>query len=401
MLLEIGEERLPHLGEHGSPGLGLHGDALALRLVEIVELAIPRHHRIAVYHLVDAEREHELHPAVEHLVVVTPRAVLAAGPLDHVRVSVVTLVVPRILVQRGGHHFLSRVGKHGHEGFHSLEVGVAPHLETLCASHRRGVLPQIEVVVPIFGRGESSVLHHQREGQTHLAATVAGRHDLRAVYSRRGVARHLDRHPHGTRGARCHIESRQRIEHVGREDARTADGEEAVGYRVTHEAGAGYRCGQRGRVGTEIVHAALHAVGAVRRPEHDLGRGALAFPCRDLELFAVEDSGHLAARIAQVGIAPCAVKTLAGVVPSRFGLGREGCGVIGFGEGDDGFARAAARRGYDSCRNGCRNCKKFGQIHNPLILFGLKKSPLDSASADIAYCYKYKHNSAIVGLRGR
>ena len=95
---EIGEERHPQLFESRSARIGRHVDETARDTVPVVELVVPRQHRVAVDGVVDSQTRHQFDPPVEDRVVIAPRSVCILCPDDHVGVGVEALVVPRVLV---------------------------------------------------------------------------------------------------------------------------------------------------------------------------------------------------------------------------------------------------------------------------------------------------------------
>ena len=255
MAHEIGEERPPHLLESGLARLGDDLYPFACRSVAVMQFVIPRQHRVAVDLPVDTQTLHQFDPAIENGVVVRPRAVGVLRPDDHIGIGVVTLIVPRILVERRRNDLLSGVGQKFHHRFQRLEVSVAPYRHPFDARHGGGMLPQVEVITPLGGCGERTArnLHLQIE---RLFAAVADDRHRRAVAARRSISRHVDRNPYGTHRAGVERHLRTLVEHVGREHRskvfglpRTAAAGEFVAHHIPHETRAGRAVGQFSGVG--------------------------------------------------------------------------------------------------------------------------------------------------------
>ena len=112
------------------------------RLVVIVERKLPRDHRIATDHLVDPDLvHHELHPFVEHGVIVSPRAVDFLDAGHHAIEMILGLAVPGFVHDAGRDGFLPGVRQHAHDGAHGLEVRLAPERHLVIAGHGVRVLP--------------------------------------------------------------------------------------------------------------------------------------------------------------------------------------------------------------------------------------------------------------------
>ena len=126
MLLEVNEERCPHLCEDVSTRLRLDSDGLSLSLIHIFKLAVPRDHRVAVELPVDSKVNHELHPPVKDLIIIAPCTVLMLCPNNHRFICIKALMVPWILVKSCRDDLLTCICQSLHERFHSLEMSIAP-----------------------------------------------------------------------------------------------------------------------------------------------------------------------------------------------------------------------------------------------------------------------------------
>ena len=194
---EGGQERAPHFAEGRRARIGLDVDEFARHGILVVEHVVPRQHRIAVDVLADAQVEHEPHPAVEDREVILPRAVGQARPDDHIGVGVVALVVPGVLVERCRDDFLPGVCELPHRRPHPFEMLVAPDLYPFGAGHGRRMLPQVEVVGPLRGRGQGAFRDVQVQRQRFGDAFALYRNRSR-VAAGGGVARDIYRDPDGT-----------------------------------------------------------------------------------------------------------------------------------------------------------------------------------------------------------
>ena len=120
-------------------------------LVEIVKGKRPGHDGVAVDLAVDAEGHHEFHPTVKDGVVISPGPVDAFHFEHHAFEGVFGLPVPRVLHDGGGNHLLPGIGKPLHEGAHEVEVGFAPEGHVVVSGDGVGVLPEVEVELPLGG----------------------------------------------------------------------------------------------------------------------------------------------------------------------------------------------------------------------------------------------------------
>ena len=168
MLGEVGEERSPVLLEELGARLRLGLLHLAV-LVEPAHLVAPRAHRVARDVRTEAAVPAEEDVAVEELEVVRPGAVRMAHRLDHRTVAVVALVVPRQVHERDGERLLPGGGEHLPERLHLRVVRRGERLHARRARDGPGVLPEVEVVLPVARGREGAV--KDRHGE--LAELVA------------------------------------------------------------------------------------------------------------------------------------------------------------------------------------------------------------------------------------
>ncbi len=153
-----------------------------------------------------------------------------------------------------------------------------------------GVLPQVEVVLPLRGRRQEPVDHLQIERQL-LAEAVVGLEKHRcAVVARACVGRDLHRDPDGTRRAGREDDGGFLAQEVRLQMRRVAFGpgaagllgQEVVGQDVFDEAGAADRRKPMSVRGDELPDTATESRERVGAPDDQLRRAAFAAPSRDL-----------------------------------------------------------------------------------------------------------------------
>ena len=164
-------------------------------------------------------------------------------------------------------------------------MGVAPHVEPLDAGDGRGVLPEVEVVVP-FGRGREFPADDRKPDveRSELPAFCI-QFDCRNVLSGRGVGRDGDRYPYRTDVPGLYVENIDVVEHV-RNQMRRVDRRiviaafvaELVAQNIADESGLGGISGKRVPVRLERPHLDLYAVRTGSGPEQQLGGNSFAAP---------------------------------------------------------------------------------------------------------------------------
>ncbi len=184
--------------------------------VIVLKCIVPGNKRIAVYLLVYATRHHEFHPFVEYRIIVFPAAVNLLHLGYHALEWIERLAVPGVLDDRAGDYLLSCLGQESHLRTHQIEMSLAPQgdIEITCIGV--GILPQVEMEMPVLGSRQRLLRHLQREGYTLLLSIVFHR-QFACVFPCLGIGWHTDVQPHRTCRMRIHLHFVGRIQTIGQE----------------------------------------------------------------------------------------------------------------------------------------------------------------------------------------
>ena len=210
---EVGEERQEVLLVGFFAGLTGNRLQCASSHVYILEAVAPKYNGVAIDLLRHAARHHELYPAVEHRVVVRPTPVDSLHLHNHALEGVLRLTVPRMLDDAGGDDLAARFGIHFHQRAHTVKVFFAPEGHAEVARHGVGVLPEVEVELPVLRLRQDTFADSKFDGQAQRSAFKRDAYRS-AVLPRRSILRHADVKPHGAISACLHTARWLRVKTV-------------------------------------------------------------------------------------------------------------------------------------------------------------------------------------------
>ena len=216
----------------------------------------------------------------------------------------------------GSDGLLAGVGKHLHHGEHGVEVLAAPQFHVHDTRHGVGVLPQVEVESPVFGRRQLAAAHLDLECHFGLLALVAGEDYLTFIYTRARDGRHPHVDPNWAGGAAGNTVDVGTIDHVGdhrRVEVGLVGTVAAVGFAVMVELVGHHISHKSGVDGLGVYHLSATGQGCslyawrddvVARPYHSLSHDALASPCVEPQGLCHAPTGHVHLGVADIGGAP-------------------------------------------------------------------------------------------------
>ena len=275
-------------------------------LIKIIKAQRPWNHRVAANQILDTHFvHHELHPLVEHRIIVHPRTVQLLHPENHAIVMVFRLSGPRLVHDAGGNSPLPHIGQHLHDRTHGIKVLLAPQRHLIVTRHGIRILPQVQMKRPFLRFRQRTVHYLDFKRQFH-GLKILSRHRQRTfILSGACISRYPYIQPHRLRTARLNFTYPHNIKHIGhhgriplcliltRATTPTSILVQFIRHYITYKIRIHGRGGNYRRTVLQFTDSNFRSFQFFLRPKHSLCIHTLSFPSLQPERTSSFHVGHI------------------------------------------------------------------------------------------------------------